>query len=349
MTTILAKTGMIVEYETNPSKALEALTAFKPDLILLDLYMPQLSGLDLSRIIRQDLRFLSVPIVYLSRETEVNKQLEALNTGADDFLLKPVKYKFLFYSISSRIKRARMLRSYMTCDGLTGLPNHSSFQKKLADALDRARMEGRQLTLALLDLDNFKSVNERYSHDEGDRLLKSLTVLLKKRLGPSCITGRYGGDEFAIVFYNMSLEKASYQLDLAREAFSRINHQSGAGPLQATFSGGCAAWPAFQDISDLTEAADSALSLAKTSGKNIVKTAPSVKKPEKQEVNVRPKLPLPEDDLIFLDEDEDFDTMDLSTADETPTSAMELPTLRTQAVQLPYLKKNQRNAPLLLW
>ncbi len=341
MTTILAKTGMVIESATDSSKALEPLIQFEPDLILMDLYMPQVSGLDLSRIIRQDTRFLSVPIVYLSRETEVNKQLEALNTGADDFILKPVKYKFLYYSLSSRIKRARMLRAYLTRDSLTGLPNHSEFQKELAHYGEKAKVEGAPFVLALIDLDDFKAVNERYSHQEGDRMLKALSVLLKKRLSPFATVGRYGGEESAIIFHDMSIDRAWQILEQTREAFSNIKHHSGAGPFCATFSGGCASWPDYDDITDLTEAADRALGNAKFNGKNQILKASSL--PKKAEQG---SIGSPADDLIFMDEGDDFEILDTGAASDAPTVSMPVPKLPGNPEA--DLEKTEANKPLVV-
>jgi PleD family two-component response regulator len=99
---------------------------FRPDLVLLDLYMPQCSGLELAAVIRQQHAYVSIPLVFLSTETNINQHLHALQIGGDDFLTKPIATKQRVTSITARVQSARILRSFMVRDNLTGLYNHTT-------------------------------------------------------------------------------------------------------------------------------------------------------------------------------------------------------------------------------
>ena len=306
MATILEKAGMVVAYETDPTKALEPLKKFAPDLILVDLYMPKLTGTELAHMIRQDSRLVAIPIVYLSRETEMNKQLEALNAGADDFLLKPVKYRFLYYSLSSRIKRARSLRRLMERDGLTGLLNHTASQERFAAAVAHAREAGSVLSFALIDIDNLKAVNDTYGHHQGDRLLKSLSILLERHLREyeHKVVGRFGGEELAVLLPDLKHQKAQQLMNIIRQHYAHIHHESPHGTFNATLSCGLASFPACADLRSLLETADNALAEAKRRGKNLVVGDPEPQKPTVTPEDLESEELLEEDELIFLDDEE---------------------------------------------
>lgn len=131
----LKKAGIQTHIVTEPLNALAPLNDFNPDLILLDLYMPECSGLELARAIRQIESFVSIPIVYLSAETDRDKQLAAVGLGGDDFLTKPIKPAHLVSAVSSRVERYRQMRNLMVRDSLTGLFNHTTIKERLTPLL----------------------------------------------------------------------------------------------------------------------------------------------------------------------------------------------------------------------
>ncbi len=265
---ILNKAGMQVRVVTDPAKTMRPLEKFHPDLILMDLYMPKCSGLELAKIIRQDNRYLTTPIVYLSRETQVNKKLAALEMGADDFLFKPVKYRYLYHALSARIKRARQLKAYMTRDGLTGLLNHSNLRERLNQEMARAVESNRPLTYALLDLDDFRAVNSAYGYPAGDCILKSFAILLKRHLGHRAHIGRLGGVEFGVALPRTTQEVAERILNQVRVCFSQVAHEFGGSSFHLTLSGGLAAYPGFETTEHLAKSAAQALLQAKSMGRN---------------------------------------------------------------------------------
>lgn len=270
MALILTKAGMQVVVETNALKVPQTLEKFQPDLILVDLYMPDCSGLELARLIRQERRYLAVPIVYLSAETEVHKRLDALEAGADDFILKPVKLNFLYHALSSRIKRARQIRSFHERDMLTGLFCHTLFQEKLHESLRSASREGKSLVVVLVDIDRFKAINEHHGHAMGDKVLQVLAIKLKRRFAQSAMLARYDGATLALAFPGVALESVRLAMEGARDDFKRVDHDANGIVFEASFSAGVAAYPAFTTVVDLLDACQKALLRAKSSGRNKV-------------------------------------------------------------------------------
>ena len=122
----------------------------------------------------------------------------------------------------------------------------------------------------MLDIDKFKSVNDTYGHPVGDKVIKSLARILKQRLRKSDTIGRYGGEEFAVVLYDTDINNAYKVMTEIREHFSLLSHNAGDIEFNVTFSCGLAAYPYFDTVAELNEAADRALYHAKESGRNCV-------------------------------------------------------------------------------
>jgi len=262
--------GMITHIVGDPAFTLQALRDFNPELILLDMYMPKVSGEELARVIRQQAAYVSVPLVFLSGEIDTDKQLAAMRCGGDDFLTKPIDLQHLIASVTTRARRYRSLRSYMQRDSLTGLLNHTKSKEFLDVEIARAEREGRPLSFAMVDIDHFKRVNDTHGHPVGDRVIKSLARLLQQRLRRSDLIGRYGGEEFAVILSNTSGETATRVMDELREAFSRIRHQAGGTEFTATLSCGVAELRAGMSGNELANEADKALYQAKHRGRNQV-------------------------------------------------------------------------------
>jgi diguanylate cyclase (GGDEF)-like protein len=268
--TILEQAGMMVKTVAEPLKLLGALNDFNPDLILMDLYMPGCNGVELARVIRQIDGFLSTPIVYLSSENDFNTQAEAMSLCGDDFLVKPIDAAHLVSAVTMRATRARFLRSLMIHDGLTGLLNHTAIKEELAREVIRSSRLNSPLSLAMVDIDFFKKVNDTYGHAAGDRVLKSLARLLKQRLRETDIVGRYGGEEFAVIMNDTDAASAAKVIDEIRMVFSRLLHLSRDQEFSVNFSCGIADLAHFSDAVSLSEAADKALYQAKQRGRNKV-------------------------------------------------------------------------------
>lgn len=270
---ILEQSGMVTRLLHDPAEILEVLAAFKPDLVLMDMYMPQCSGRDLSRLIRQIPEFVSLPIVFLSSETDKIKQVSALRVGAEGFLTKPIQPDDLISAVAIRAERMRTLRSLMVRDSLTGLFNHTFLSQYLDTALANAHRLDGQLCFVMLDVDHFKRVNDTYGHPAGDQVLVALARVLQQRLRHADTVGRYGGEEFAAILQNVSGDEALRIVDGIREDFSKVAFRAGDQTFFCTFSGGIAAYRSGSSTEDLVEAADRALYAAKRDGRNRIMMA----------------------------------------------------------------------------
>jgi diguanylate cyclase (GGDEF)-like protein len=261
---------MVTHVVNEPLEVMAPLVDFRPDLILMDVYMPGCDGMDLAAVIRQQEDYVGIPIVFLSTETNPDMHQEALRMGGDDFLTKPIPPDRLIVSITSRVQRSRALRSLMVRDSLTGLLNHTAVKERLSAEIARARRGGEHLALAVIDIDHFKSVNDTYGHPTGDRVLKSLSRLLQQRLRKSDIIGRYGGEEFVVILGGTDGASAVGVLDEIRAHLAHIRQQAEGAEFSVTFSCGIADFPTYADATDLTQAADKALYEAKRAGRNRV-------------------------------------------------------------------------------
>jgi diguanylate cyclase (GGDEF)-like protein len=266
----LRQAGMMTVVATDPTSVMQPLTEFRPDMILMDMYMPGCDGLDLAAVIRQQEDYVGTPIVFLSAETNRDMQLEAMRLGVDDFLTKPIKSDHLISAVINRVQRSRTLRAFMVRDSLTGLFNHTTTKGQLEIELARARRHQSALAFAIIDIDHFKSVNDTYGHPTGDRVLKSLSRLLRERLRKTDIIGRYGGEEFAVVLVGTDGATAVAVIEEIREGLARIRQQAGGEEFAVTFSCGIACFSNYSDGPRLTDAADKALYAAKRAGRNRV-------------------------------------------------------------------------------
>ena len=267
---ILQEAGMATYQVTDPSSVLQVLQEFLPDMVLMDMYMPECNGLDLARLIRQVPEHVGLPIIYLSSEPDRKKQFGAMRVGAEGFMTKPVVPCELVATVTILAERMRILRSLMARDSLTGLLNHTTTTHLLQNALATAERAGGSLCLAMMDLDRFKLVNDTHGHLVGDQVLLALSRVLRQRLRSSDIIGRYGGEEFAAILQDITLDRATHLIDELRKDFARVVFHSASGEFSCTFSAGVAGYPAYTSGELLREAADRALYEAKRNGRNCV-------------------------------------------------------------------------------
>ena len=266
---VLEAAGVQTRIIDEPPQVVAALTDFQPDVLLMDLHLPECDGRDLAWLIRQDPTHLSMPIVFVSAERDLDKQYGALMTGGDDFITKPIHDRHLVAMVRSRAQRARMLRDAMARDSLTGLLKHTKIAEQLQLEVARARRNGTPLSFAMLDIDLFKHVNDTYGHPAGDRVIRSLSQLLRQRLRSTDSIGRYGGEEFAVVLPDTDSAGAAALFENLRTAFMAFEFEAGDAVFRVTFSTGIAT-STNPSAAQLTEAADRALYAAKDRGRNCI-------------------------------------------------------------------------------
>ena len=270
---LLEQNGMKTLTLRDSMQILDYLSRFNPDLILLDLNMPECNGYELAKLIRQVPTYFRIPIVFLSGEQNIELQMQAMATGGDDFITKPVQREQFISSVKLRAERMRMLRQYMERDGLSGLYNHSVMKQQIERLFSQAVRSNHPITLAMIDLDYFKNVNDTYGHGAGDLVILSIARLLEQRLRSTDVIGRMGGEEFAIIMQNTSIDCAYKVIEEIRTTFESICHESVNGLFHVTFSCGLAAFPVYTDSASLYNSADRALYEAKSLGRNITHIA----------------------------------------------------------------------------
>jgi diguanylate cyclase (GGDEF)-like protein len=273
---ILGNAGLITRVVTDPLKVPELLNEFLPDLLLTDIHMPVCSGLELAQLIRYQPSQVALPIVFLSSERDPKLMQEAMATGADDFLVKPIDPDQLVASVRARADRHRILRAQLVKDGLTGLINHTRFKEAVEVEVSRARRTGQPLAVAMLDIDHFKDVNDRYGHQIGDQVLRALSRLLLQRLRRSDVAARYGGEEFALILPETSAEGAMAAVNGIREAFRQLRHLVGQDSFRVSLSAGVATLGEQESAASLVQRADAALYEAKHQGRDRVVLAQTI-------------------------------------------------------------------------
>ena len=268
----LSEHGIDSRAVRDPGRLIEEMRNYQPDLILMDMHMPRFNGVEATRVLRQISTYRSLPIVYLSSESDISMQVEALRLGGDQFLNKPFNPVLLAAVVKTKIERFRETLRSTRHDGLTGLLNHTAAKSQLKAMVEKTTPAS-QLTVVMIDIDHFKSINDTYGHPVGDQVIRGLAWLLKGRLRSSDLIGRYGGEEFLVALSDISTEQAKAVIERIREDFSSLPHAHAKGALFATFSAGVASLTDFPTAQMLTEAADFALLEAKQHGRNRVRQA----------------------------------------------------------------------------
>ncbi len=266
----LESAGYQVRTCTDPKNFDSFISSFNPDLVLLDVMLPGMTGYELARYLRQDERHATLPVVFLTTQGNIEARIEAARSGGDDHLVKPVPPALLLSSVSARLERSRFLQTLLHKDGLTNLLNHSSFMEQAQVTIAQQKRKANFTALILIDVDNFRHINERHGYPGGDKVLVALSLLLRKRLRQSDIIGRYGGDEFGIIAEGIDEQEA---LTLAARLIADFAATAHSTPLHAGFFASCSAGISVldsktMDLEKWVQSAFSALSAAKQSGRN---------------------------------------------------------------------------------
>jgi diguanylate cyclase (GGDEF)-like protein len=272
--------------------ALEAFSASPPALVLLDVMMPGIDGYETARRMRAVLPDIWVPIIFLS-SSEYDQDLErAIESGGDDYLVKPVSMVVLsakiralqrldkmhqrLLELSTELATAnRRLETLAQQDGLTGIANRRAFDHRLSLHFAEATRRKEPLSVVLCDVDHFKSYNDRYGHPAGDECLTSMgAVLLGACKRATDLAARYGGEEFALVLPNTPSDGALGIVEKVRGELASlaIPHELSQTSAVVTFSAGIATYAGEGDgsVDGLIARADSALYRAKELGRNRV-------------------------------------------------------------------------------
>lgn len=262
---VLKKSGVETLAVTEPLHTLEQLARFKPDLILMDLYMPDISGMELTAIIRERDEFIATPIVFLSGEQDPDKHFEALSAGGDDFLSKPIRPKHLISAVTNRARRARAMRQRKTIgearDPLSGLHERAHVVDVLAQIL--AEDERPSGALLFVELDGVAELRAEHGLARLEGMLAELGAQLAARLQPGELAARYG-DAALIVLLRRPTADAELLARQFRAQVQSSRYQLGSRPVGVSISIGICPWlPQLQDPASLLGAAERAMSDAR--------------------------------------------------------------------------------------
>jgi diguanylate cyclase (GGDEF)-like protein len=266
---VLEPQGIGVRSALDATHLIETLEDAQPDLVLLDAMLPQVSGWDAVRIMRTMPEWRDVPILFLTGRTDLESRIAAFDAGADDYLAKPLVPEELISRVRVRLDRRRLLRETTERDPLTRCMSRGALLDALASRLSEARRHSRILSLALVDVDRFKRVNDAYGHLVGDHVLMALGRLLTARFRLEDLRGRWGGEEFVIAFPNEPATTAASVLTRVLDEFRKMPFHSERGePFYVTFSAGISSFPLDGVTVDaLIRAADRRLYRAKRDGR----------------------------------------------------------------------------------
>ncbi len=218
----LSTAGCITRVVNQPLNIASALVELQPELILLDMQMPECSGLELARVLRQMPAYVNTPIVFLSAEENPEKQAAAMAVSGDDFLIKPVAADALLHAVVTRVSRARRLQQAMARDGLTQALALSAFLTELDNRNSLARRDNEVLSLAIIDIDGLRRYNEKHSYADGDRLLQRLSRLLTTRMRQTDTIGRLSGDSFGILMPGCHRDDAKRLMENVKRDFGEL-------------------------------------------------------------------------------------------------------------------------------
>jgi len=245
----------------------------KPDVVLMDINLPGIDGTEALRRIRI-LNPLQC-VVMLTAFATVDNAIQALKEGASDFVKKPFENEHLIHIVNQCLEKYKTLkekerledevRRLSVTDDLTGLYNHRHFFKALEAELVRLKRQRTSLSLMMVDLDNFKSYNDRYGHLEGDKVLKNVGEIVKHSIRHNVDSGyRYGGDEFAVLLIGASMDRAMTIAERIRSSIEKTEFQN------ITVSIGLSEYRDHLDLEGFVKSADDAMYTAKHSGGNRV-------------------------------------------------------------------------------
>lgn len=268
--------GLEVIGEDDGERGIERAVSSQPDVILLDIGLPNVDGFEVCRRLKEHPSTRNIPIIFLTGTTDTESKVRGLDLGAVDYVTKPFDQVELRARVRAALRTKRLqdiLEQQSFLDGLTGLWNRSYLDRRLESELNVARRYGRPLTLVLADVDHFKRVNDSLGHLFGDIVLQGIAEGLRAYARRSDIVARYGGEEFAILLTDTTLRAALHVSERLRMSAENRHCEARSEVVSVTASFGVAC---SEDIGgvltpeELIRAADLALYASKDAGRNCV-------------------------------------------------------------------------------
>jgi len=267
---------------------LKRLEHMKPDIILLDVKMPDMDGFEVCQHLKSNYpKHYHTPVIFMTALSDTESKVRAFGVGAVDYVTKPVqvveviarvkthlKIHSLQRELSRRIEELesshRKIERMSIEDTLTSLFNLRYLDDHLANSYEQSKRYHKNLTVAMLDIDHFKSVDDNFSHKTGDDVLRQSGKIFKDTIRGADMVARYGGEEFVIVFPETSLDEAFLVSERVRQAIESYPWSSFNPNLKVTISVGLASGIEFESYEKLLSVADDKLYSAKRGGRNRV-------------------------------------------------------------------------------
>ena len=277
----LAEEDCVIAFAQTGSQAIRLFEHGHPDLVITDWNMPDLTGIELCRRIRETQSASYTYVIILTGRAEKENVVKGLSAGADDYLTKPFdRDEFLarirvgrrLIDLHRQIEaKNRLLEELALTDSLTGLPNRRAVEGWAARQLSGAARHGFPFWVVLTDLDHFKRINDTYGHDAGDEVIKAVAEILQSHKRASDIAGRLGGEEFALILPEATLDRAASAAERLRQLVADRVVIADGRAISVTISIGVSVCHAdTSGIDELLKQADVALYQAKLSGRNRV-------------------------------------------------------------------------------
>jgi diguanylate cyclase (GGDEF)-like protein len=245
-----------------------------PDLVLLDLDMPDMSGFEVCRELKSDPETCMIPVIFLSGVNTPEDKVKGLDLGAVDYVTKP----FDAFELRARVRAALrtkhlqdLLVAHANIDPLTGLPNRRALQERMKVEWDRMKRHGGQLSFIMADIDRFKFINDTFGHHIGDRILQEVAQVFVRQCRNIDLPARYGGDEFAVAVPCDCAQNAARLAERCRKGVESMRLSVDDEIVAATLSLGVADSTGASSPEDLIEHADAALYQAKDAGRNATR------------------------------------------------------------------------------
>ena len=290
---VLQREGYKVITAANGIEALEKLTTEKVQIALSDIMMPKMDGFELIKRIRGNSALKNIYLILITARIQEGDRVRGLDLGADDYITKPFSFSELLARIrvGSRVVQYQQHLEYQTqVDSLTGLFNRRAFENKVGEEFERSKRYHSPLSLLILDIDNFKLINDTYGHHGGDAALVKISETFREKTRQSDFPARYGGEEFVLVLPETDQENAVQAATKIHGAIRSSAFGTTARPFRLTVSIGVSSTSVkfYSDWRELLRDADHALYIAKGSGKDRIETCESEKQIAQLETRVDP-------------------------------------------------------------